>query len=57
VGAMLEVRQEASAAAGAMAAARRKKPSSKWLVVALVVGVVTALALGALALNGFFRPV
>jgi eukaryotic-like serine/threonine-protein kinase len=57
VGAMLEVRQEASAAAGAMAAARRKKPSSKWLVIALVVGVVTALALGALALNGFFRPV
>ena len=57
VGAMLEVRQEASAAAGAMAAARRKKSSSKWVVIALVVGVVTALALGALAWNGFFRPV
>jgi serine/threonine-protein kinase len=57
VGAMLEVRQEASAAAGAMAAARRKKSSSKWIVIALVVGLVAALALGALALNGFFRPV
>ena len=56
VGAMLEVRQEASAAAGAMAASRRHKSSSKWIVIALVVGVVTALALGALALNGFFRP-
>jgi hypothetical protein len=50
VSAMLEVRQEASEGAGSAVSARRKRPYSKWVVLALVVGVLTALAFGAIAL-------
>ena len=51
VGAMLEVRQEASEAAVSVGAARRKRPYSKWVILALVVGVLTAIALAAMALG------
>jgi eukaryotic-like serine/threonine-protein kinase len=51
VGAILEVRQEASEAAVSVGAARRKRTYSKWVILALVVGVLTAIALAAIWLG------
>jgi serine/threonine protein kinase len=57
VGAMLEVRQEAShAAAASRSLAKRKGRSSKAMVLAVVAALLIAAAFGALAWSYFFRP-